>query len=185
MRRTDMCRMLWNVQRRCTIWKSTETVLSGTMIGSLSCLRQGLGREGPGKPEFFYLEWMDSCLRQDFARMEELRPKMERLPAEIFLNASYVDSRISTGQWMELLREKTGKGSPVRLYYMIGETVSCLSGIRDLSDLFACGSRKREEYRQLWEERLTPDCRQFYELARQEYELQTAVEAENGKEWAK
>ena len=136
-------------------------------------------------PEFFYLEWMDSCLRQDFARMEELRPKMERLPAEIFLNASYVDSRISTGQWMELLREKTGKGSPVRLYYMIGETVSCLSGIRDLSDLFACGSRKREEYRQLWEERLTPDCRQFYELARQEYELQTAVEAENGKEWAK
>lgn len=136
-------------------------------------------------PEFFYLEWMGCCLRQDFARMEELRPKMERMPAEIFLNAAYADSRISAQQWMELLREKTEKGKPVRLYYTIGETVSCLSGIRDLSDLFACGGRKREEYRRLWEERLTPDCRQFYELAQQEYEIQTGVETKNGKEWAK
>lgn len=131
------------------------------------------GEEDLNMPEFFYLEWVESFLGQDEGRMELLRPRARKMPAEIFLNAAYLDPSVETGEWMELLRENTEPGHPVRLYYMLGESVSFLCGLRDLSDLFACSPKKREEYACLWRERLTAKSMLPYRLAEQEYDFQT------------
>lgn len=127
----------------------------------------------PRVPAFFYLEWMDRWIRQDEAGMEELRQKADVLPPELFLNVAYGDPLLSTERWMELLEERTDPDCPVRLYDGLGESVSFLGGVRDLSDLFAGGEEQEERYRKLWRQRLTADCQRIYDLARQEYRIQT------------
>lgn len=138
-------------------------------------------------PELFYLEWMEYALRLDTVHMSEMRLQAEKLAAraetggspdrekvkEILLNIAYTDPKISTIEWMELLRKYTEPGQPVRLYCMLGESVSHLSGLRDLSELFACGKKERREYKELWEERLSPSNWLSYRIAELEYELQT------------
>lgn len=136
-------------------------------------------------PELLYLEWMDAFLQQDVERMVWLRKMAEKLwkdiksednrqrTTEILLNIAYADPEISAVEWMELLNEKTIPGHPVRLYYMLGESVSFLSGIRDLSALFACGGQERIRYREIWEDRLARENQMPYRLAELEYEYQT------------
>ena len=137
-------------------------------------------------PELFYLKWMEAFLRQDVGQMKELRTYLpgilkestdnesDRLKAvEIFINIAYTDPEITTKEWMEMLRQKSDPKHPVRLYFMLGESVSYLCGLRDLSDLFACSRKERNEYRLIWEERLTPESRTPYRLAEMEYEFQT------------
>ena len=92
---------------------------------------------------------------------------------EILLNIAYTDPEISTIEWMELLEEQTEPGRPVRIYFMLGESVSYLSGIRDLSELFACGRKERGAYRRLWEERVGAENQIPYRLAEMEYDFQT------------
>lgn len=137
-------------------------------------------------PEILYLEWMENMLRGDFGRLEDMRLRVENLAgrirdeepekdkmAEIFLNITYTDPDISAEEWMEILREYSEPEHPVRLYFMLGESVSYLSGLRDLSELFACSRKKRKEYKELWEERLAPVNQTAYRLAELEYEIQT------------
>ena len=137
-------------------------------------------------PELFYLEWMENYLRQDEGRMEELRQMIpdlltdvvpedneHRKITEILLNIAYTDPEISTKEWIELLREKTDPQHPVRLYFILGESVSFLCGLRDLSDLFACSKKEKKEYAQIWNEHLVPENRMPYRLAELEYEYQT------------
>ena len=101
---------------------------------------------------------------------------------EICLNIAYTDPEITAKEWMELLREKTDPEHPVRLYYMLGESVSYLSGMRDLSELFACEKKEREKYQRLWEERLDQENHIPYRLARMEYDYQTdAARVRSGK----
>lgn len=137
-------------------------------------------------PEILYLEWMECSLRGDTGRMAALRestaalagrirdnnPERDKL-AEIFLNIAYTDPDLSTADWMELLRQYSRPGYPLRLYFMLGESVSYLSGLRDLSELFACGRTTRRQYKELWQERLAPMNRTAYRLAELEYDLQT------------
>lgn len=137
-------------------------------------------------PELFYLDWMERFLHQDAGGMEELRAQITELAraaveagadrervSEICLNIAYTDPKLSTSEWMELLREKTEPGQRIRLYFMLGESVSYLSGLRDLSELFSCGKSERAEYRRLWEERLSSVNQIPYHLAELEYEFQT------------
>lgn len=141
-------------------------------------------------PELLYLEWMEHFLHQDAGGMEELRDQisecMKNVEAagadrakvtEIFLNIAYTDPRIATSEWMELLRQNTQPGQRVRLYFMLGESVSYLSGLRDLSELFACAKNERAAYRKLWEERLASENQMPYQLAELEYEFQTDAAA--------
>ena len=136
--------------------------------------------------EVFYLEWMEAFLKQDAARMNQMRRRLQELwkegtgdiiieekAVEIYLNIAYTDPEIRAGEWMELLRGAAVPGHPVRLYYLLGESVSYLSGVRDLSELFACGRKERQEWQNLWEERLAPENQIPYQLARMEYEYQT------------
>lgn len=159
-----------------------------------------LNYEKPGRteecleiPELFYLEWMEAYLSQDSSKMNELRmhvPKIfgkmqacsyagkssgnkEKRYLEILLNIAYVDPDITSKKWMQMLQKYTVSEHPVRLYFILGESVSYLAGLRDLSELFACGKKERDEYRKIWEERLVPDNRIQYRLAELEYEFQT------------
>lgn len=161
-----------------------------------------LNYDDPGRPEedreipeLFYIRWMDAVLRQDTVQMKRLRQRlpdiMEHPPqdeaagrrmTEICLNIAYTDPEITAKEWMELLREKTDPEHPVRLYYMLGESVSYLSGIRDLSELFACEKKEREKHQRLWEERLDQENHIPYRLARMEYDYQTdAARVRSGK----
>lgn len=150
-------------------------------------------------PECFYIEWMDAFLRQDTEQMQHLRKHMaeietkigkagsdggdgQRKAVEIYLNAAYTDPEITAREWMKLLEEKTNPAYPIRLYYILGEAVSCLSGLRDLSELFACGKKERGRYRKLWEERLAPENQIPYQLAEMEYDFQIDAEAARGRD---
>jgi len=148
-------------------------------------------------PELFYIEWMEAFLRRDAAAMKQMRGRLSKLReeaerenkgrkiTEIFLNIAYTDPEISAKEWMELLREESDPGCPIRLYFILGESVSYLSGLRDLSDLFACGKKERKMWQELWEERLAPENQIPYRLARMEYDFQTdAASARSGGELA-
>ena len=137
-------------------------------------------------PQLLYLEWMEFFLRQDMTGMAALREQIEDLAqeavdsgadpvrvAEICLNIAYTDPGLTTAEWMDLLKRKSDPEHPVRLYFMLGESVSYLSGLRDLSELFACSKSERAAYRRLWQERLAPGNQIPYRLAELEYELQT------------
>ena len=158
--------------------------------------KMGWDEADRGRLELFYIEWMDAFLRQDAARMRRLRrrrPEAERYSrqtgmdsrkaTEICLNIAFTDPEISTEKWMELLREKTEPGAPVRLYFILGESVSYLSGLRDLSALFACEKKEREAYRKLWEERLARENQMPYRLAKLEYDFQTDETSLHGDRW--
>lgn len=146
--------------------------------------------------ELFYIEWMEAFLRQENGHMKLLRRLLpdivknappagadNRKVREICLNIAYTDPEISTKEWMELLRDKTDPQHPVRLYFMLGESVSYLSGLRDLSELFACGKKEREAYQKLWKERISGDNQIQYQLAKMEYEFQTDAASVRGGGW--
>ena len=135
-------------------------------------------------PGFLYLEWMENFLRQNQGRLRMLRIYAEPLwkearagrqkeIREILLNMAYADPDISTEEWMEMLEKYTGDRQKIRLYHILGESVSFLSGLRDLSALFACGGEKEEHYRRLWTDRLVPENQMAYRLARLEYSIVT------------
>lgn len=135
-------------------------------------------------PGFLYLEWMENFLRQNQGRLRMLRIYAEPLwkearagrrkeIREILLNMAYADPDISTEEWMEMLEKYTGDGQRIRLYHILGESVSFLSGLRELSAMFACGDEKEEHYRRLWTDRLVPENQMAYRLARLEYSIVT------------
>ena len=139
-----------------------------------------------GVMELFYLRWMEAVIQQDIGRLQEMRKSAEELWKhaadnernaekwkEILLNIAYTDPELSSKEWMKLLEENTEPGHPIRLYYMLGESVSYLSGMRDLSELFACSRKEREGYRRLWRERVVEEMYIPYRLAEMEYDFQT------------
>lgn len=150
-------------------------------------------------PEFLYLEWMECVLQQDRDRQDELRKRIAELwdkvrraaqtgangsidgsfakevikKKEILLNIAYADTEIGTEEWMEMLQSWTEPGEKIRLYHILGESVSFLGGLRDLSVLFAGKGEKREEWRRLWVDRLAAENQASYRLAELEYKYQT------------
>ena len=162
-------------------------------VSFLHCEHVKASAEEEKIPELFYLEWMQAVLRQDKEQAADLRKRIpdvfgslggtaenEQKKVEIYLNIAYTDPEISTEEWMELLREKVSPGHPIRLYYMLGETVSFLCGLRDLSPLFACGKHARERYQMLWQERLAGENQIPFRLAQIEYDFQTDAEPLRG-----
>ena len=157
------------------------------------------GEEDLKNPEFLYLEWMECVLKQDKGRQDELRKRIaeqwdkvrrdtqtganasidgsfakeESKRKEILLNIAYADTQIRTEEWMEMLQSCTEPGEKIRLYHILGESVSFLGGLRDLSVLFAGKGEKREEWRRLWVDRLATENQASYRLAELEYKYQT------------
>ena len=135
-------------------------------------------------PQFFYMHWMDILFRQRFFWIQVYQEKAEEYWKaarksgknteawrEVFLNVTYASPLVDTVQWMKWLETLTVPGKPVRLYHMLGESFSFLCGVRDLSDLFACALKEREQYAALWMERLTSDNGMGYRLASLEFDL--------------
>lgn len=135
-------------------------------------------------PGFLYLEWMESFLRQDSGKLGMLRTRAAKLwegekseqqkeIKEVLLNMAYADPDVTTEEWMAMLEKYTGDGERIRLYHVLGESVSFLSGLRDLSPLFACGEAQEEHYCSLWEERIALENQMPFRLARLEYSIMT------------
>ena len=157
------------------------------------------GEEELKNPEFLYLEWMECVLKQDKGRQDELKKRIAELwdkvrrdtqtganvsidgsfakevikKKEILLNVAYADTEIGTEEWMEMLQSCTEPGEKIRLYHILGESVSFLGGLRDLSVLFAGKGEKQEEWRRLWADRLVAENQAPYRLAELEYKYQT------------
>ena len=66
---------------------------------------------------------------------------------------------------MEMLEKLTQPGERLKIYDMQGESVSYLSGIRDLTELFSCNKKTAEHYKNLWRERLSEENYKGYRLA--------------------
>lgn len=157
------------------------------------------GEEDLKNPEFLYLEWMECVLKQDKDRQDELRKRIAELwdkvrrdtqtganvsidgsfakeeskRKEILLNVAYADTEIGTEEWMEMLQSCTEPGEKIRLYHILGESVSFLGGLGDLSVIFAGKGEKQEEWRRLWADRLAAENQAPYRLAELEYKYQT------------
>lgn len=96
--------------------------------------------------------------------------------AEIYLNLRFVDERIGVDEWLELVdnywNEEKGC-EKLSLYGRKNQSVSCLSGMRELSDLFACPRREENRKARLWKEYLGENEWLMYQIARLEYYLET------------
>ncbi len=149
-------------------------------------LNLSLDKREEEKPELFFLKWMEVYFGQKWGRMEKyyrkawlLWQEAERTGKdlekwrEVFLNISYVNPFVETREWMELAEELTEPGRRLRLYYILGESFSYLSGIRDLTPLFAGTREEVRAWEKLWQERLAPETYLAYRLAKLEYDFQT------------
>ena len=148
--------------------------------------RLNLPEKSEDKPELLFLKWMEIYFSQKWTGMDKYYRKVQQLWQEversgrdlerwreIYLNISYVNPMVDTRDWMELAERLSGPDKPLRLYYILGESFSYLSGIRDLTPLFT-GTREeicRWEY--IWKERLAPGMYLAYRLAKLEYDFQT------------
>lgn len=147
--------------------------------------RFSLGWTDPDIPELLYLKWMEVYFRQESGEIRKyaeyagsllLKKERDEIPQkqrEIYLNIAYVNPEVSMTRWMGLLEQYSRPGERMALYYTLGESVSFLCGLRDLTELFACEAEERKRYERLWKERM--DARAFtaYRLAGIEFAFLT------------
>ena len=133
-------------------------------------------------PELFFLEWMKDFFRQNISAMDRGQKKArslwkkcssqdekKQIWKEVFFNIAYLNPNVTLKKWMEMLEELVKPGEGIRIYDMQGESVSCLSGLRDLSGLFFENKKNVEYYRKVWKSRLAEENYKGYKLAAVEY----------------
>lgn len=136
-------------------------------------------------PELIFIRWVEVFFRQDRAEMEKTyydirmhweylwkHRKEERKWKEIYLNIAYMNPEISLHDWLMLLETLTRPGEKIRLYYILGESFSWLSGVRDLTELFSGPREQINRYQTLWKERLSEKDWIGYQMAGLEYAFQ-------------
>ena len=137
-------------------------------------------------PELFYLKWMELYFKQENRLLRQYTERLEHSLAEaerqggasakwreVFLNITYLRPDIRLKTWLEYLEQYSRPGEKICLYNLLGESVSFLSGLRDLTELFACGAGEKNRQEKLWRERLDPMARMAYRLAEMEYAFLT------------
>lgn len=137
-------------------------------------------------PELLFIRWMEVFFRQDGRKIDSMYHDIrmawenvwkyqedQRKWKEIFLNIAYVNSAISLHDWMMLLETLSEPGEKIHLYYILGESFSWLSGIRDLTELFSGTQEQNKRYQMLWKDRLSEKEWIGYQLAGMEYAFQT------------
>ena len=104
---------------------------------------------------------------------------------EILLNLLYMDVETPLLEWLNLAEEYTKTGEKFRLYQMLGNSVTYLCGIRDLSALFACSKREEKQRGILWKGAFGDAEWECYRLAKMDYYLETDRKDSIGMdEWA-
>lgn len=134
------------------------------------------------EPELFFLDWMKDFFRQNISAMDRgqkkarslwrkcpPQDKKKQIWKEVFLNIAYLNPNVTLKKWMEMLEELVEPGEGIKIYDMQGESVSCLSGLRDLSGLFFENKNNVEYYRKVWKSRLAEENYKGYKLAAVEY----------------
>ena len=91
-----------------------------------------------------------AVLDRSFAKKEGKRK-------EILLNIALCGYGNRDGRMDGNAAELYRAGRENRLYHILGESVSFLGGLRDLSVLFAGKGEKQEEWRRLWADRLAAE----------------------------
>lgn len=137
-------------------------------------------------PELLFIRGMEVFFRQDRRKIDSMYHDIrmawenvwkyqedQRKWKEIFLNIAYVNSAISLHDWMMLLETLSEPGEKMHLYYILGESFSWLSGIRDLTELFSGTQEQNKRYQMLWKDRLSEKEWIGYQLAGMEYAFQT------------
>lgn len=132
-------------------------------------------------PELCYLRGMycwssqnPDGLRREIRMLEEMEAGQESLKVrEILLNLTFVSPDISLEEWLIRLKAAAEAGPKMRLYGMLGNSVTYLCGLRDLSGLFACTKKEENQKAGIWRECLGEREYRRYQLARLEYYLET------------
>lgn len=130
-------------------------------------------------PELCYLRGAYAYSVQDFEGLvrEILTLKKNKendhKSKEILLNLEYLNPERSLAEWIGLLEDLRGPGEKFRLYQMLGNSVTYLCGIRDISGLFACSKKEERQKARLWKESFEETGWKCYQLARIDYYLET------------
>lgn len=130
-------------------------------------------------PQVCYLRGMYCCFHQnqeglwrEIRKLGKLEVK-DKLCKEIYLNLMYVNSEVSLDEWLAILEDLTKDGERFQLYEILGGSVSCLCGLRDIAGLFACTRREENHKGRIWKEGLGECEWEAYQLARLDYYLET------------
>lgn len=130
-------------------------------------------------PEICYLRGMYSYSMQDMEGLDrEIQSVRNHRPwdghtQEIFLNLNYVKPDLHLNDWLQMLEDSGEEFPGIRLYDMLGNSVTFLCGLRDLSGLFACPKKEENRRARIWRECLGKAEWDGYRLARIDYYLET------------
>lgn len=130
-------------------------------------------------PQECYLRGVYYYSTQQFGRLEREIERLNNMPEkdfktkEILLNLLYLDPQVSLEQWMELVETLKESGRKFKMYQLLGNSVTYLCGVRDLSGLFACTSKEEKQREEFWKDTFGEVEWKCYQLARIDFYLET------------
>lgn len=123
-------------------------------------------------------------LKKEIGLLDKAKEKDHKIK-EILINLLYMDVETPLMEWLNLVEEYTKAGEKFRLYQMLGNSVTYLCGIRDLSALFACSKREEKQRGSLWKDAFGEAEWECYRLAKLDYYLETdRKDSVTMEEWA-
>ena len=127
-------------------------------------------------PQICYLRGMYCYFQQDQDGLEREIRKLEKND-EIYLNLAFVNPRVTLDEWLSLLvqagSEANRTGKKIRLYHILGGSISFLCGLRDLTGMFACSRKEENRKARIWKEYLGEEEWKSYQLARADFYMET------------
>lgn len=130
-------------------------------------------------PEISYLRGMYCYAHQNLEGLDREIRNLEKTKGdkrrirEIILNLTYVKPDLSLDIWLEELEKNAREYGKFQLYGMLGNSLTFLCGLRDLSGLFACTKKEENRKARIWKECLGDTEWRCYQLARMDYYLET------------
>lgn len=122
-------------------------------------------------------------LKKEIRLLEKIKEKDHRT-REILINLLYRNVEITLLEWMNLVAEYRQEDEKFRLYQILGNSVTYLCGIRDLSGLFACSKKEEKQRADFWKETFGNIEWECYCLAKMDYYLETdRKDSVNIEEW--
>lgn len=131
------------------------------------------------RPELCYLRGMYCWSVQNLDGLQKEIRNLEKLKSEdtqiqeLLLNLTFASPDITLEEWMVRLETSADIYPGIRLYNVLGNSVTFLCGLRDLSGLFACSKKEENRQARVWKECLGEEEWRCYQLARLDYYLET------------
>lgn len=141
----------------------SEKVLKWTGKTPQECYLRGV---------YYYSVQQFSRLRREIENLQKIQEK-DFKTKEILLNLCYMNPQITTDEWLEMAENALENGKKLKIYHLLGNSVTYLCGIRDLSGLFACSSKEEKRKARFWKTAFGEVEWKCYQLARIDYYLET------------